>query len=340
MGIKLKELARIAGGKLAGDGNLIIESAAPINSAGPRQITFVANNRYAKFLETTAASAVVLSPDQKFDRLPVIFHKDPYFAFALILDILYPESGQGQPGVNPTAVVASSAAIGQGSSVGALSYIGENTIIGENTAIMPKVYLGRNVMLGNNCKIHPGVNLLDDTHIGNNVIVHSGTVIGSDGFGYARHESGIKKVKQVGWVEIGNEVEIGANVTIDRGALGPTRIGNSVKIDNLVQIAHNVEIGDFSIIISQTGISGSTKLGRGVILAGQVGIVGHIELGDGVMVGAKSGIKSSVPSGQNMFGYPAREIGRQKRIEACINRLPELLKRVNQLEKKVNPDQE
>jgi len=334
LGVKLKELADFVGGELSGDENIEIESAAPIEFARSGQITFVANSKYAKFLETTAASAVVLSYDMEFTRRPNIRHKNPYYAFALILDRLYPEKEEFPKGIHSSAVTSDSAHIGQHCSVGAMAYIGNDSSIGDNSIIMPMVYIGNRVKIGRNCRIYPGVSLLDDTIIGNNVIIHSGTVAGSDGFGYASHEGGIKKVKQIGWVEIGNDVEIGANVTIDRGALGPTRIGNCVKIDNLVQIAHNVEIGDFSIIVSQVGISGSTRLGKGVILAGQVGLVGHIEIGDGVQVGAQSGVNHDIPAGARYFGYPAREIAKTARIEACISRLPELFKRVRELEKK------
>jgi len=340
LGIKLKDLAKLTGGEISGNSEVEIESAAPIDRAQTGQISFVANKKYAKYLETTAASAVVLSVDSDFKRIPALLHKDPYYAFALILDALYPETSPVIKGVDSTAVISEAANIGSGTSVGALSYIGEGASIGENCIIFPKVYIGRKVKLGSGCKIFPGVIILDDTQIGDNVTIHSGTVIGSDGFGYARHELGIKKVKQVGWVELGNDVEIGANVTIDRGALGPTKIGNSVKIDNLVQIAHNVEIGDFSIIVSQVGISGSTKLGKGVILAGQVGVVGHLELGDGVQVGAQSGVSRSVEAGKTVFGSPARNFMKATRIEASIARLPELIKKVRDLEKKIDSETE
>jgi len=332
--IILKELAALVDGELIGDGSVKIESAAPIGSASSGQITFVANNKYLKFLETTAAEAVVLSPDIEFDRLPSIRHKDPYYAFALILDELYPEPKIAGPGIHSSAVVAKSANIPINCIIGALSYVGENSEFGDNCTIHPRVFIGDNVRLGKNCKIYPNVSILNDTKIGDDTIIHSGTVVGSDGFGFARHEKGIKKVKQVGWVEIGSDVEIGANVAIDRGALGPTKIADHVKIDNLVQIAHNVEIGDYSIIVSQVGISGSTKLGKGVILAGQVGLVGHIELGDGVQVGAQSGVKNNIPPGKTYFGYPAREIMEAKRIEALIRKLPDLFKRIKALEKK------
>jgi len=330
--LSLKYLAEACDGKLNGDGDVEISSAAPIESAHTGQISFLANTKYAKFLPTTNASAIILSPEINFDRLPSIRHNNPYLAFAIILDHLYPDDITRHAGVHSTAVISESARLGDNASIGALTYIGDSTIIGNNTAILPKTYIGCRVKIGNDCKINPGVQILDDTQIGDRVIIHSGVVIGSDGFGYARHDKGIKKVKQVGWVEIGDDAEIGANTTIDRGALGPTRIGKSVKIDNLVQIAHNVEIGDYSIIVSQVGISGSTKLGKGVILAGQVGLVGHIQLGDGVMVGAQSGVSHDIPAGKTFFGYPAREIMETKRIEACLSRLPELFKRVRNLE--------
>ena len=333
MGIPLKKLAEITEGELIGDGAITIESAAPIESAHTGQITFVANSRYEKYLSTTAASAVVISEKSEFRRLPAIRHSNPYLALAIILDELYPMQKTVSPGVDASAIVAPSAVIGSNSAIGALVHIGNESSVGDNAIIYPQTYLGHKVRVGNNCRIYPGVIILDGTILGNEITIHSGTVIGSDGFGYARHEKGIKKVKQVGWVEIGDESEIGANCTIDRGALGPTRIGRGVKIDNLVQIAHNVQIGDYCIIVSQVGISGSTKLGKGVILAGQVGLTGHIELGDGVQVGAQSGVHKDIPPGKIYFGYPAREIMQTKRIEACVSRLPDLFKRVRELEK-------
>ncbi len=330
----VKYLSELVGGVIEGDGDIIIDSAAPIETAGNNQISFVANNKYKKFLKTTAASAVILSEELECHCPAIIRHKNPYYAFAQILDELYPDTAEIDNKIDKTAVVSDTAKIGNNCSVGALSFIGINTKIGNNCIIYPRVYLGNNVSLGQICKFYPGVIINDDTKIADNVTIHSGTVIGSDGFGYAQHEAGIKKVKQIGWVEIGDDTEIGANCTIDRGALGPTKIGRHVKIDNLVQIAHNVEIGDYSIIVSQVGISGSTKLGKGVILAGQVGLVGHIELGDGVQVGAQSGVSKSIEPGKKVFGYPARDIMKTARIEACISKLPDLFKRIKKLENK------
>ncbi len=335
MSFKLKELAELVEGELCGNPDTEINAAAPIDSARPGQITFLANSKYEPFLKTTAASAVVLHPDITYDRTASIRHPNPYYAFAIILDLLYPDDDYYRSGISPLAYLAPTAILGNDCSVGAFAIVGDQSSIGGDTVIMPSVFIGKNVAIGSHCKIYPNVSILDDTRIGDHVIIHSGTVIGSDGFGFARYPGGIKKVKQVGWVEIGNEVEIGANCGIDRGALGATRIGNGVKIDNLVQIAHNVQIGDYSIIVAQVGISGSTRLGKGVILAGQVGLVGHIEIGDGATVGAQSGVHKDIPAGKIYFGYPAREAMHSKRIEACLSRLPELFKRVRDLEDKI-----
>jgi UDP-3-O-[3-hydroxymyristoyl] glucosamine N-acyltransferase len=202
--------------------------------------------------------------------------------------------------------------------------------------LVSSIHVGDDVQIGRDCILYPGVKIMNGCRIGDRVILHAGVVIGSDGFGFAESPTGLKKIKQVGWVEIADDVEIGANTTVDRGTLGPTRIGRGTKIDNLVQIAHNVEIGEHSIIVAQVGISGSTKIGNGAVLGGQVGVVGHIEIGDGVQVGAQSGISKSIPAGKTMFGSPARDIKETMRIEASLTRLPELLKRVRSIEKKLD----
>jgi UDP-3-O-[3-hydroxymyristoyl] glucosamine N-acyltransferase len=202
------------------------------------------------------------------------------------------------------------------------------------------VYIGEGVTIGANGLFYPGVKIMSGSRLGDGVIIHSGTVIGSDGFGFAESETGLKKIKQVGWVEIEDDVEIGSNVSVDRGAIGPTRIGQGTKIDNLVQIGHNVEIGRQCLLVSQVGVSGSTHIGNGVILGGQVGLVGHIEIGDGVRVGAKSGVSKSIPAGKTVFGNPAREIMETKRIHASMRRLPDLIKTVRELKKKAADDGE
>jgi len=231
--------------------------------------------------------------------------------------------------------VADGTEIDSTAAVGPLCHIRPGARIGRNTQLVSGVYVGDDVQIGDGCLLYPGVSILRGCRIGHNVIIHSSTVIGSDGFGFAPGPSGLKKVRQVGWVEIEDDVEIGSNTSVDRGALGPTRIGRGTKIDNLVQIAHNVEIGQHSIVVSQVGISGSTKIGSGVQLGGQVGIVGHIEIGDGAQVGAQSGVAGSIPAGQTVLGSPARNIRTAKRLYAALPRLPDMLKRLRKIEKKV-----
>jgi len=332
--ISLTELADHAGGKVDGDGSVAINGIAPIEKATAGQISFIANNRYKKFIETTKASALVLDPETDSKGIPCIRVKNPYLAFAQIIDFFFPEERIVEAGVDPSSVIHETARIDNTAGVGPFSHISKNSTIGKDTELISSVFIGRDVVVGNNCKFYPGVKILDGTRIGNNVIIHSSTVIGSDGFGYAESATGLMKIKQVGWVEIDDDVEIGSNASVDRGALGATRIGKGTKIDNLVQIAHNVEIGQHSIIVAQVGISGSTKIGNGVVLAGQVGVVGHIEIGDGVQVGAQSGVKNTVPAGRQLFGSPAKDKMAAMRIEVALSKLPELLKEFRILKKK------
>ncbi len=328
----LAEIADKVGSSLTGNGSVTITGVAPIDTAGQHEISFVANPSYRKYIASTRAEALVLDPETPDNGIPAIRHANPYLTFARIVDLLNPDDPKGAAGVHPTAVIESGAEVSAEASVGPLCHICAGAEVGSGTTLTSAVYVGPDSRIGANCLIYPGVKLLAETIIGNNVIIHAGVVVGSDGFGFTPSESGLKKIKQIGWVEIGDDVEIGANTTIDRGALGPTRIGRGTKIDNLVQIAHNVEIGEHCIIVAQVGISGSTTLGKGVVLAGQVGLVGHIELGDGVQVGAQSGVNKSIPPGKVYFGYPAREAAESMRIGAALKHLPALLKRVRKLE--------
>lgn len=336
--ISLAEIARLVGGTVEGNADVEISDVAPIERAVSGQISFVANTKYLHHIQTTGASALVLGPDIDCTRVPVLRHPNPYLTFARIVDLFYPATRRVAPGIHATAVVDGSAKIDDSAGVGAMVHVGAGSLIGQDTQVMPSVYIDHDVAIGSNCLIYPGVRILHGSRIGSNVILHPGVVVGSDGFGFVPTETGIHKIKQVGWVEIGDDVEIGANTTIDRGALGPTRIGRGTKIDNLVQIAHNVETGQNCLIVSQVGISGSTKLGDGVILAGQVGLVGHIELGNRVSVGAQSGVSKSIPDGETWLGTPAREIHLSKRIIASTDRLPELWKRLKRLEDRLGQD--
>ena len=332
------ELADKVGAKVEGNNSVKICGAAPIESAGPDEITFVANKRYVKYLSDTNAGAVIIEDELPCSHNSILRHPNPYLAFAMAIDILYPDPQTSKSSISSSAIIDESAEVDESASVGAFCHIEANSKIGQACRLISSVYIGKDVTIGDNCLIYPGVMLMDGSKIGSNVIIHSSTVIGSDGFGFVPTPQGIKKIKQIGWVEIGNNVEIGSNVSIDRGALGPTQIGDGTKIDNLVQIAHNVKIGKNCLIVSQVGISGSTKLGDNVVLAGQVGLVGHIEIGDGVVVAAQSGVSKSIPPGKTYFGYPAREIMETKKMEAALTRLPELLKRVRELEKRLKSE--
>ena len=329
------EIAKKIGAKVEGDSQVLINGAAPIETAGPDEISFVANKLYKKYLESTNAGAIVIDTDTACSTKSILRHPQPYYAFSQVLDILYPVTKKKSSGVHSSSVVDKSAQISTSASIGPFCHIESDSKIGSDSCLVSSVYIGKNVTIGDGCLIYPGVMIMNDSQIGNNVIIHSSTAIGSDGFGFVPTKEGIKKIQQIGWVEIGSDVEIGSNVSIDRGALGPTRVGDGTKIDNLVQIAHNVQIGKNCLIVSQVGISGSTKLGNNVVLAGQVGLNGHIELGDGSIVGAQSGVAKSIPAGKTYFGYPAREIMETKRIEASLSRLPDLFKRVRELEKKL-----
>lgn len=338
MPLSVRQLADMVGATFTGDGATVIHSAAPIEFAGPGQITFLSNPAYKKYMETTGASAIVVAPGVPVSHCCAVIAANPYLTFSKIIDLLYPPVYEESWGVHPTAVTAASAVIPDRVQIGPGVVIEAEVTIGEGTVIMAGCFIGRKTTVGGNCRLAPHVTIMHECKIGNNVVIHAGTVIGSDGFGFAPTEPGqeYRKIKQVGWVEVGDNVEIGANVTVDRGAIGPTVIERGVKIDNLVMIAHNVRIGENSIIIAQVGISGSSKLGKSVILAGQVGLVGHIEIGDGAVVGAQSGVSKSLEGGKVYFGYPARPIMETTRIEACLRRLPDLVKKVADLERRLN----
>lgn len=331
----LGEIAAKVGARLEGNGDVFINDVAPVESARPGDISFIADQSYFKHLDSTEASAIVLSEKAPEANCPTLRDNNPVYIFALIVDLLYPDLPKVEIGIDSRSIVDPGAEIDPLAAIGPLCHIREKSKIGAKTQVMSSVYVGRNVRIGDNCLIYPGVQIMDESRIGNNVIIHSSTVIGSDGFGYVPIETGLKKIKQVGHVVIHDDVEIGSNVSIDRGALGPTVIGEGTKVDNLVQIAHNVVTGRGCILVGQVGISGSTKLGDGVVLGGQVGLAGHLKIGDKVQIGAQSGIKDDIEAGKRYFGSPAREFLETARIEAAMGRLPELLKRVKQLEKQL-----
>jgi UDP-3-O-[3-hydroxymyristoyl] glucosamine N-acyltransferase len=336
MKVTLEAVARAIDGTVVGDGSVEITGVAGIREAREGELTFLANPRYEPYLEQTQASAVIVSENHRNIGKPLIQNSNPYLAFLKAVRLFAGEAERPCAGVHPTAVVAEDAFVAKDASIGPHVVIEREAVVGPRTIVHAGCYLGARARLGADALLYPNVTVREECELGDRVIVHSGTVIGSDGFGFVRDGDVYRKLPQVGNVVIGEDVEIGANVTIDRATTGTTRIGAGSKIDNLVQIAHNVQIGRNCIIVAQVGISGSTELGNHVTLGGQVGIVGHIEIGDGASVGAQSGVSKSVKAGERMFGTPAMPLRQAKRIEASIRNLPELIQTVRALKRRVD----
>ncbi|MBN2096972.1 MAG: UDP-3-O-(3-hydroxymyristoyl)glucosamine N-acyltransferase [Candidatus Omnitrophica bacterium] len=330
----LAELAKILGGDVRGDGSVVITGVSGIKEAQAGEIAFVANPRYLSLIAATGASAVITDRAVEKANKPLIRTENPSLAFAQVVSLFGEKNVRRPEGIHPSAVIAKSAKLGKNVAIQAYCVVEDGAIIGENTIIYAGVYIGQDVKVGKNCAIYPHVSIRERVEIGQRVIIHNGTVIGSDGFGFAKVSGMHHKIPQIGTVIIEDDVEIGANVTIDRARFDKTVIGEGSKIDNLVQIAHNVIIGAGSIIVAQTGISGSTVVGKNVTLAGQSGLVGHITIGDNAIVGAQAGVTKSVPANACVSGYPAKPHTLAKRLNAHIQKLPDLFKRVAQLEKK------
>ena len=331
---QLRELAEYVQGSVAGDDRVIISSVAGIEEAEPGSITFLSNPKYRAKLSSTRASAVIVAPDIDAPGLNLLKVANPYAAFARIMT-LFEQKFHPPLGIHPTVAMGDAVRIGEDCRIGAHVTLGNHVSIGARTILYPGVVLGDYVTVGSDTLIYPNVSVLQEARIGDRVILHSGTVIGSDGFGFAPMNDEYVKIPQIGTVVIEDDVEIGANVTIDRAALGQTHIKKGVKIDNLVQIGHNVVIGEHSIIVAQVGISGSTKLGRHVTLAGQVGVVGHIEISDNVIVAAQSGIHKSVPEQSIIAGSPAVDQTLWKKSQMALLRLPDALKTIRSLEQRI-----
>lgn len=331
----LKEIAQAIEGEVLGDENTVITGVCGIKEAKPGDITFLANSKYTPFMETTKASAIITSRDTKPMRKPIIRTDNPSLAFVKVVSLISPDELRRPEGIHPTAILGEEVKLGNNVSIGAYVVIEDGVSIGDITTIYPNCFIGHHSSIGSGSLIYSNVSIRERINIGNRVIIHSGAVIGSDGFGFVEVEGLHHKIPQIGIVEIEDDVEIGANVTIDRARFDKTIIGKGTKIDNLVQIAHNVIIGENSIIVAQAGISGSTAIGRGVILAGQVGIVGHIRIGDGAIVAAQSGVSKSVPAATAVWGYPAKPMKIAKKINACIQRLPHLFNTIAELKKRI-----
>lgn len=318
----LEELAEQLQVSLKGDGKIPIRGIGTLEDAGPEDLSFVTSKRYASFIAQSRAAALLVPPEFGHLDRPLLISRQPYLSLARAAQLFY-RSPSAPPGVHPSSVVDPSATLGSGVSVGPLAHVGSGCSVGDGTVIHGGVYIGGNVTIGADCLIHPNVTILDGCRLGDRVIVHSGTVIGSDGFGFAQDDQGQHvKIPQVGIVQIDDDVEIGAGCAIDRATFGRTWIQRGTKIDNLVQIAHNVTVGEHSIVVAQVGISGSTRIGRHVILAGQVGVVGHLQIGDRARIGAQSGVNRSVKEGEDVLGTPALPHKEYLRCAAAFRHLP------------------
>jgi UDP-3-O-[3-hydroxymyristoyl] glucosamine N-acyltransferase len=332
--VKLRELADRLACELRGDGEREIRGVAGLDEAGPGELSFLANPRYSGKLGNTRAEAVVVAPGQA-TPLPALVSDNPYLTFARAVALLRP-APLPAAGVHPSAEVDGSAVLGPGVHVGPLAVVGPGVRIGARSVVHARVVLYEGASLGEDCVLHAGATVREGCRLGNRVVVQNGAVIGSDGFGFARDGDGrYHKFPQVGVVVVEDDVEIGALTAIDRAALGETRIGRGSKLDNLVQIGHSVTIGEDTVVAGQVGVAGSTKIGRRVTLAGQVGIVGHIEIGDGVIVTAQSGIPGSLEAGSVVSGSPAIENRAWLKSTAVFAKLPELQRRLRELERKL-----
>lgn len=333
-----KQIAELLKGTIVGDENVSVNRLSKIEEGEPGSISFLANPKYTHHIYTSQASVVIV--DEGFvQEKPVVSTlikvKNAYMAFAELLDF-YNKIKMDKKGVSDRAFVSDSAQLGKDVYLGAFAFIGENARIGDNTKIYPQVYVGDNVTIGNNTTLFPGVKIYSDVMIGNNCTLHAGVVVGADGFGFApQDDNNYKKIAQIGNVIIEDDVEIGANTTVDRATLGSTIIRKGVKLDNLIQIAHNVEVGENTVIAAQSGIAGSAKVGRNCMIAAQVGIVGHLTVGNNVKIAGQSGVSSSVKDDAVVFGSPAFDAGKYKKSYIHFRNLPKIVDRIDELEKRI-----
>ncbi len=336
---RLRELAEFVNGTVIGDGEIEISGVASIDEARSEEITFIASPKYLPKLNETNASAVIVSKEVTKAEKPLLCVTNPYLAFAKILTLFSYRPYQSK-GIDSMAWISPTATLGKDLTLYPFVYIGDHCLIGDRVTLYPGVFVGEGCSIGEDSILYPNVSIYSGTLIGKRVILHSGVVVGSDGFGYVKEGRKNVKIPQVGKVMIEDDVEIGANTTIDRATLGRTVIRRGVKIDNLVQVAHNVTIGEDSIIVAQVGISGSTKIGNNVTLAGQVGVVGHIEIGDNVMVGAQSGVTHDLPANQGFLGSPALPHREFLRAITVFPKLPEMRKSLIEIEKRLKQIEE
>jgi UDP-3-O-[3-hydroxymyristoyl] glucosamine N-acyltransferase len=332
--VKLTEIAARLDCVLHGDGDIEITAVAGIDEAGPGNLTFVSNPKYGPKARTTRASAVIVAPDFPEIQAATLRVSNPYLAFARAVELFY-QPPKPPAGIDASARIAASAMLGEGASVGPYVVIEEDVRIGKNCVLHPFVHIARGVRIGHNFKAYAHCSVREFCQIGNGVILQDGARIGTDGYGYAKQDDGsYYKIVQSGIVVLEDDVEVGANATIDRATIGETRVRRGAKIDNLVQIGHASEVGENTLLCAQVGLAGSSKIGRNVILTGQVGVAGHLQIGDGVIATAQTGIPHSVEAGRVVSGYPAIDKKLWMKSSTVFRRLPELLKRIEALEKR------
>lgn len=331
---RLREISELVGGELLGDGDVEIYGVAGIKEAREGEITFVANPRYLSYVNRTRASAIIMK-DIQYNGKPMIQVENPYWAWAKVVEAFSTKKRKKGKGIHPTAIIGENVEIGKDVWIQCYAVIGDNVRIGDEVVISPLAYIGDDVQIGAQTFIYPTVTIREDVRIGERVIIHSGTVIGSDGFGFAQVSDRHHKVPQIGTVIIEDDVEIGANVTIDRG-LRETVVGRGTKIDNLVQIAHNVVIGEDCVIVAQVGIAGSTEIKDRVTLAGQAGVVGHITIGEDAQIAARAGVSKNIPPGPCVYsGTPATLHTKELRLQASMRKLPDLMNQVRDMERRI-----
>jgi len=331
----LKEIAGIVDGEIVGDKNTVVTGICGIKEAKEGDLTFIANPRYLSLMNHTKASAIITSRDVKSAPKPIIRTDNPSTAFARMVSLMAPNEVKRPKGIHPTAVIGEKVKLGRNVAIQPYVVIEDNVEVKDNTVLYTGTYVGHHAKIGKDCVVYPYVIIRERVVIQNRVIIHGGTVIGSDGFGFSTVKGVHHRIPQIGNVVIEDDVEIGANVTIDRARFDKTIIKKGTKVDNLVQIAHNVVVGDNSIIVAQSGISGSTTIGKNVTLAGQSGVIGHINIGDNAVVAAQAGVTKSVPPNACVSGYPAKPHTVAKRINACVQNLPDLYKKVRVLEEEI-----
>ena len=337
-----KQIADFIGGIVEGDANATVNTFAKIEEGTKGAISFLFNPKYTHYIYDTQSSIVLINKDLVLEHpvnATLIRVDNAYECVAKLLQ-LYDAARPKKQGIDSLAFISPSAKIGENVYIGAFAYIGDNAVVGDGSSIYPHSTIGDNVKLGKGCKIYPNVSIYEGCRLGNNVTIHSGSVIGADGFGFAPNTEGYDKIPQIGIVTIEDNVEIGANTCIDRSTMGTTTIKKGVKLDNLVQIGHNVEVGENTVMSAQTGIAGSTKIGSWCMFGGQVGIAGHITIGDKTFLGAQSGVPGSIKGNETLIGTPPMEPKAYFKSQAIFRRLPEMYKQISELQKQIKELQE